>query len=108
MTTDAQRLSCRRQAKLRVIDAGWSYEILIWALNVAVTFRAASGTFPAGGLHFLKDKKRSKKSFADNQPYGSLRDFEINRSGGPRKQDIPCGRPSFFKRQKTKQKVFYG
>ena len=44
------------------------------------------GQFPAGGLHFLKDKKRSKKSIADNQPCGSLRDFEIDRSSGSRKQ----------------------
>jgi hypothetical protein len=35
---------------------------------------------------FEKTKNGSKKSCADNQPCGSLRDFEIDRSSGPRKQ----------------------
>ena len=35
---------------------------------------------------FEKDQKRSKKSFAANQPYGCLRHFESARASGPRKQ----------------------
>jgi hypothetical protein len=34
----------------------------------------------------LKTPKVGKSVFADNQPFGLLRNFEINRSGGPRKQ----------------------
>jgi hypothetical protein len=34
----------------------------------------------------FKRRKVTKSLFADNQPFGLLRNFEINRSGGPRKQ----------------------
>jgi hypothetical protein len=47
----------------------------------------------------LKTLKVGKSVFADNQPFGLLRNFEINRSGGPRKQpsmadSALCGIPA--------------
>jgi hypothetical protein len=48
----------------------------------------------------LKRLKVGKSPFADNQPFGSLRDFEIDRSSGPRKQDMPFRRTYFSKDEK--------